>query len=102
VDNRELAGRIEQGEAPVVIDVRTGMEFKASHIPGAMHLPTTRIPFRRKLLPADRDTLLVLTCEHGPRAQLAAGILRLLGFKRLELLQGHMSAWRKAKLPTES
>ena len=39
--------------------------------------------------------------KHGPRAQLTAGVPRLLGYKRVELLEGHMAAWRKTKLPME-
>ncbi|HSH69296.1 MAG TPA: rhodanese-like domain-containing protein [Deferrisomatales bacterium] len=102
MDGRELAARIARGEAPVVIDVRSGFEYRAGHIPGAPHLPTSHIPFRRGRLPENRDERLVLTCEHGPRAQLAARVLRFLGFKNVELLEGHMAAWRTAKLPMDT
>ncbi|MDF1553999.1 MAG: rhodanese-like domain-containing protein [Deferrisomatales bacterium] len=102
MDSRKLAARIARGEAPVVIDVRTGPEYRSGHIPGALHLPTSHIPFRRGRLPADREAPLVLTCEHGPRARLAAGVLKLLGFNNVELLEGHMAAWREAKLPMDT
>jgi len=36
---RELADKIGYGHPPAVIDVRTGFEFRAGHIPGASHAP---------------------------------------------------------------
>jgi hydroxyacylglutathione hydrolase len=101
VTRDDLARHLHRGDAPPVLAVRTGPEYRAGHIPGARHLPTTKIPFRRRLRPADKNVLLVLTCEHGPRAQLAAGVLKLLGYTRVELLEGHLGAWRRAGLPLE-
>ena len=31
--------RIADGSAPVVLDVRSDAEFRAGHIPGAVHIP---------------------------------------------------------------
>jgi rhodanese-related sulfurtransferase len=95
----ELAQRLKKKTAPLVIDVRTGGEYRVGHIPGALHAPSWRMLLRRVELPADKATPLVVTCEHGPRALVARGLLGLLGYRRVELLEGHMKAWRMAKLP---
>jgi hydroxyacylglutathione hydrolase len=98
---RELAKKIRSGKAPCVLDVRSGFEFNSGHIPGAVHAPFLKILCRRLALPREKQPLIVLTCEHGPRAHLVRTLLGLLGYRNLELLDGHMSGWRRASLPLE-
>lgn len=97
----ELAKRIKQNKLPIIIDVRSRYEFMSGHIPGAIHSPVWKIMLRLAKIPADRKAELVVTCEHGPRAQLAKGLLGLLGYRNVPLLEGHMAAWRRAGLPQE-
>lgn len=94
---QELAKRIKLKQSPVILDVRSGIEFRSGHIPGAIHSPTLKILFRVADIPSDKNAELVVTCEHGPRAQLAKGLLGILGYQNITLLEGHMSAWRQAK-----
>jgi rhodanese-related sulfurtransferase len=98
---KELAKKIKTGQTPFVVDVRSGFEYRSGHIPGAVHVPFLGIFFKLSALPKDKRAKLVLTCEHGPRARLALSLLRIAGFQDLELLEGHMSAWRQGKLPME-
>ncbi len=98
---QELAKRIKSKNALIVVDVRTGFEFKSGHIPGAIHAPTWKILLRLARIPADRRAELVVTCEHGPRAQLAKGLLGMFGYRNVTLLEGHMAAWRSAGQPQE-
>ena len=99
--SRELLDRMKSETPPAVIDVRTGFEFKAGHIPGAIHAPTWKILLKLARLPADRSAELVITCEHGPRAQIAKGLLGFFGYRNMELLDGHMHGWRQARHPLE-
>ncbi len=96
---KDLAKKIKNKQAPCVLDVRSGFEFKSGHIPGAVHVPFLTVPFNKSKFPSDRQALVVVTCEHGPRAQLAKSLLGLVGYRNVELLEGHMSAWRRAGLP---
>ena len=96
---KELARQLKGKTPPCVVDVRSGFEFRAGHIPGAIHAPTLKILLGLAPLPREKQTLLVVTCEHGPRAQMAASLLGLRGYKQVELLSGHMSGWRRAGLP---
>lgn len=96
-----LAGRIASGQPPAVIDVRTGFEFKAGHIPGAINAPVWKILLRLVPLPQDKDTELVVLCELGPRAVMGKALLGLLGFRNVTLLTGHMAAWRRSGLPMD-
>ncbi len=99
--SQELARRIKSKQPPAVIDVRTGFEFRSGHIPGAIHAPTWKILLRLAPTPKDKDAELVVTCEHGPRAQIAKGLLGACGYRHVTLLDGHMAGWRRAGLPTE-
>lgn len=99
--SKELLKLITSQHPPVVIDVRTGFEFKKGHIPGAIHAPGWKILFRLARLPADKNTGMVVTCEHGPRAEIAKSFLGFMGYQNVTLLEGHMSAWRKAGCPEE-
>jgi hydroxyacylglutathione hydrolase len=92
----ELERLIRAGQPPLVLDVRTGPEYNNGHIAGAVHAP---LPFVGQALTAagcSKDASIVITCEHGPRAQLARAFLKFRGYWRIELLDGHMAGWRRA------
>ena len=99
MQSRELVGRIKSGNPPAVIDVRTGFEFRKGHIPGAIHAPTWKILLKLAPLPADKNAELVVTCEHGPRAQICKVLLGAFGYRNVVLLAGQMAGWRQAGLP---
>ncbi len=99
---RDLAKKIKSKTPPVILDVRSGFEFRSGHIPGAAHSPSWKILLRLAPLPKDKNVPLVVTCEHGPRAQMARSLLNLRGYRNISLLEGHMAGWRRAALPVES
>ena len=101
MQNAELARRITTNNAPHVIDARSGSEFERGHIPGAIHAPFLKILLKRARLPENKNSGLVITCEHGPRAVMAAFVLGLYGYRKTTLLQGHMLSWREAGLPLD-
>ncbi len=96
-----LAKQLKSKPPTLVVDVRTSFEYRNGHIPGSLNLPVYSLLLSRKKLPKDQQALLVITCEHGPRAVLAKGMLGLLGFKNTEQLTGHMHGYRKKGLPLE-
>jgi hydroxyacylglutathione hydrolase len=98
---KELLQRLTTKAALVVLEVRSGIEFNSGHIPGAIHAPNLKILLKMAKLPEDKSSPLVIACEHGPRAQMAQGLLSLYGYKNTTLLDGHMSGWRRAGLKIE-
>ena len=98
---QELLKRIKSKQPPAIIDVRHGFEFRNGHIPGAIHAPTWKILFRLAGIPVDKNAELVVTCELGPRAQIAKALLGAFGYRNVTLLEGHMARWRKAGSPQE-
>ena len=97
----ELAQRIKSNNAPLIIDARSRIEFNSGHIPQAVHAPALKILLKRARLPKDRNSELVITCEHGPRALMAKALLAIYGYRNATLLRGHMLGWRRAGLPLE-
>jgi hydroxyacylglutathione hydrolase len=98
---QELLKRIQSKNPPTIVDVRTVFEFRKGHIPGTIHAPTWKILLMMARIPSDKDTELVVTCELGPRAQIAKGLLKVFGYRNVDLLTGHMAGWRQARLPQE-
>jgi rhodanese-related sulfurtransferase len=85
----------------MILDVRSRREYDSGHVPGARHLPYWAVLTRASSLGVSRDTPLTVYCGHGPRAMIATCLLRLLGFRRVSLLPGHIHAWKKAGRPLE-
>ena len=93
----ELLRRIQANTAPVIVDVRFRSEFDRGHVQGAINTPFFA-PETAKL-PKDKSTPLVIYCGHGQRAWVAMLLLRLHGYRNMELLDGHMKHWNEAGLP---
>lgn len=102
VTGEELAHQIDGGEAPLVLDVRSKSEYASGHVPGAIHMPFRSVGDRHGELPVEKDDPIVVYCAHGPRAVWAAKSLRDAGYTNVVYLEGHMSSWSKAGLPTET
>jgi phage shock protein E len=97
----ELLERIKSNNAPFIIDARTPMEFKRGHIPGAVNAPSIKILLKRAQLPKDKNTEMVIYCEHGQRGTLAKKLLESNGYHNTTLLAGHLLDWKKVGLPLE-
>ena len=97
MDTHTLADAIARGTAPAILDVRSRVEYQRGHIPGAVHNPFWRLSSRLREVPARPDEPLVVYCGHGPRAWMARAVLERHGFTRIDLLTGHMHAWRRVR-----
>lgn len=94
IDPSELRQRIGAGSPPVVVDTRSGLEYAAGHVTGAVHVPFWAMPWRGGELRAGKEDEIVVYCGHGPRAMMAAAALRRQGFTRVRLLRGHWARWK--------
>lgn len=82
--------------SPVILDVRSALEFEGEHIEGARHIPLDQLEIRLDELP-EHDELFVV-CRTGIRATIAAASLSRAG-RRPRVLEGGMLGWRRAHLP---
>lgn len=95
-----LEAAIAAGRAPVIVDVRSAQEFCEGHIPGAVNVPFWAAAYRWLEVPPSAPA--VVYCGHGPRARIARTLLRLRGIGGIDLLDGHMAAWRRSGRPEEA
>lgn len=85
----------------ITLDVRSRREYEQGHVPGARHVPFWLVWFRASSLAASRDDPITVYCGHGPRAWMAKALLRARGCTRVQLLRGHMRAWKRNGQPLE-
>ena len=88
----DLLDAMVDGTAPLVLDVRSASEYRAGHVPGAVHLPFHSTWSRPPA--ASTGQPILVYCDHGPRAALARFGLQSLGYERVLSLDGHMARWR--------
>ncbi len=101
MQQQELLRLIQSQQAPVIVDVRSESEYQSGHVPSAIHVPFWAAFSPDELEHRNPSDLLVLYCQHGPRAGIAKLALSLSGYDNIVYLDGHMKAWLKAKLPVE-
>lgn len=79
---------IADGTFPIVLDVRTNLEYKLGHYPGAIHIPTAELATKLdEVLPTKTDGILVY-CNTGQRSRHAADVLKAKGYKKVRYISG--------------
>ncbi len=101
VGREQVAAWIGQAEAPLLLDVRSAAEFAGGHIPGSVNIPHDQLAARIGEIAMHRERGVVVYCERGGRAVAAASVLAAERFTSIQHMQGDMSGWRAAGLPTE-
>ncbi len=81
-----------QGNAVIVIDVRSSPEFSEGHIEGARHLPIETLPTSAKDLPTDAKIVTVCN-KGGGRSENAAKLLREAGWRDAHWLDEGYFGW---------
>lgn len=82
--------------AALLVDVRSGTEFASGHIPGAVNIPMEQIEARLDDLGSNLPIILI--CQSGKRARMAAGLLEPCR-RQIAVLDGGTKAWMEAGLP---
>lgn len=78
-----------------LLDVRTPGEFAAARIPGSHNIPLGDLDAHADVL-AGCATYLVVVCQSGGRAKIAADALRAKGHGNVSVLDGGLAAWESA------
>jgi hydroxyacylglutathione hydrolase len=94
----ELADGVRSG-AVAVLDVRGRGEWGAGHVPGAINIPLGELEQCLDTLPTDRP--LVVHCQTGARAAIAASMLHAHGRTGVRLYWDGFAGWSAAGHPAE-
>lgn len=94
----EVAGALDGGAPPRLIDARTPGEWAAGHLPGAQLL-TSELTF--EILDSwPKNAPLVLYSNHGRRSLERASFFRAYGLTRAKSMDGGLQAWPVQAIPT--
>ena len=94
----ELAGQLKKNaQYLTVLDVRTEREWRASHLDEAIHIHGGRL--QNEFASVPRDKPVVVMCNSGYRAGIAASFLKREGYEDVSNVIGGVPAWKAAGLP---
>jgi len=93
------ARKLMNGRGVVFVDVRQQWETTRGIIEGAIRIPFDELEEKRDLLPADRDTALVVYCAVGMRSIFAISKLAAVGYGSVHSLTGGITAWIREGYP---
>ncbi len=91
IESIELQQRLESGDEPILLDIRSANELMQGMIPDSEHLPMHLLPLKIAELPKDRD--IVLYCRSGARTYTACNFLMQQGYTNVMHLRGGIISW---------
>ncbi|MBM3926080.1 MAG: hypothetical protein FJ320_08855 [SAR202 cluster bacterium] len=97
ISPRELS----EDKGRTVIFVDTSKDFVAGHVPGSRWVPRGWLEAEIGEAAPDKGRPIVVTCVDGMQSVLAAATLVDMGYPKVAVLVGGMTAWRRAGLPVE-
>jgi len=96
-----VQARLSAGEKLLLVDVREDDEWRAGHIPGAIHLGKGVIERDIEEEIPDHSAEIILYCGGGFRSAIAAESLQQMGYTNIISMDGGMRGWKEAGLPVE-
>lgn len=82
----------DDGNDPVILSIRSAVQYAKGHIPGAINIPFKDIAKIENLEKLNPDKQIVVYCYTGRTASQATAILNILGYDARNLLWG-MTGW---------
>ena len=87
-----LAWELRQGQAPLLLDVRTPTEYRVSHLAGARFVNFDSLQ-TEQFAGVDRRRSVVVYCSVGYRSERLGERLQVLGFRQVRNLYGGLFEW---------
>ena len=98
---QEVNDYLENGECPVLLDVRGLDEWEMGHLKGAVHISRGNLEREADSKLSDKGQEVVVYCAGGVRSLLAGQRLKDLGYERVISMEGGYDDWEEAGLPVE-
>lgn len=97
----DLQEELEQGEKPMILDIREPYEFEAGHIADSINVPrgiletACEYEYEETVpeLVAARDKDIVIVCRSGNRSILAAYTMQQMGYQKVRSLKTGLRGW---------
>jgi rhodanese-related sulfurtransferase len=94
ITSEELKAKLDNGETPIMIDVREPFEYEAYNI-GATLIPLSTVPSMLNDYEANKEDEIIMICRSGARSGNATSFLTQMGFKNVRNLVGGMMRWQE-------
>jgi adenylyltransferase/sulfurtransferase len=91
ISPRDLKGRLDAGDKPVLLDVRERWEYELARIEGSTLVPLSELGERFRELDPGAETVVI--CHHGARSAHVTRALNGAGFRSVANLQGGLDAY---------
>ena len=88
ISAEEAKKALAERKFPIVLDVRTDMEYKLGHYPEALHIPTAKLAMEAERNIPDKQTGILVYCNTGQRSRAAADVLKAKGYKNVRYISG--------------
>jgi len=92
----DVKARLENGQRPVLLDVREREEYREGHLEGALALPRGFMEMRVEEAVPDKSAPVVAYCAGGVRSLIAARTLKEMGYTDVSSMAGGYTAWKNA------
>ena len=99
IDQAELKALVDANNV-TLLDVRDADAYLASHIPGSLQIPLTRVEGEVPYLPKEKPIVAYCTCPHDEAAVEAVQILEHAGVRGARALRGGLQEWTRLGYPT--
>lgn len=91
--NANAVEYIKDTENTTLLDVRSALEYKSGHIPGAVHYFIGDL--KKKLPDLPKDSTIIIQCQSGDRATIATSFLEKNGFINVLNYVGSFNDWER-------
>jgi len=94
----ETVSEIAESEKVTLVDVREGEEWRAGHLPGAVHVSRSWLEMQAESKLPDKDAPLIVYCAGGNRSAFATETLKSMGYTNVRHMSGGFTRWKDAGL----
>jgi adenylyltransferase/sulfurtransferase len=82
------------GNSPVLLDVRESDEWRQGHLEGALSLPRGFLEIKVESAVPNKETPIIAYCAGGVRSLLAAKVMKEMGYQNVSSMAGGYAAWK--------
>ncbi len=83
----------------VVVDIRAKADFSKGHVINSMNIPLSELTKDNSGLEKHKNSPIIVVCNTGMQAGVAANQLRSAGFEQVYRLAGGIQAWKADSMP---
>mgnify|MGYP001270999772 CR=1 FL=1 len=95
----EVKVYLDEGNDPVLVDIRGLDEWERGHLEGAVHIPRGRLEAEAEEKAPDKTKETIVYCAGGVRSLLGAISMKELGYENLVSMDGGFGDWEDAHYP---